>query len=74
MYNRIEHHRIIGINPAVLLIPHIFKTKYTREQLGKIFFIVNNTVSSGAVVYQKPKISAETESFQLSAFGFGRRK
>ena len=26
------------------------------------------------VVYQKPKLSAETESFQLSAFGFGRRK
>ena len=27
-----------------------------------------------AVVYQKPKLSAETESFHLSAFGFGRRK
>ena len=26
------------------------------------------------VVYQKPKLSAETERFQLSAFGFGRRK
>ena len=26
-----------------------------------------------AVVYQKPKLLAETESFQLSAFGFGRQ-
>ena len=25
------------------------------------------------VVYQKPKLSAEKESFQLLAFGFGRR-
>ena len=26
-----------------------------------------------SVVYQKPKLSAKKESFQLSAFGFGRR-
>merc|ERR1711956_1883 len=26
-----------------------------------------------AVVYQRPKLSAKNESFQLSAFGFGRR-
>ena len=33
-----------------------------------------HTSTCHAVVYQKPKLSAETESFQLSAFGFGRRK
>ena len=26
-----------------------------------------------AVVYQRPKLSAKNESFQLSAFGFGRQ-
>jgi hypothetical protein len=37
-------------------------------KLGWLFF-----VTILAVVYQKPKLSAETESFHLSAFGFGRR-
>ena len=33
----------------------------------------SDSETESAVVYQKPKLSAETESFQLSAFGFGRR-
>ena len=42
---------------------------------GKLFIPFDDIlVESGTVVYQKPKLLAETESFQLSAFGFGRRK
>ena len=48
-----------------------------RGTVGTVWFYKNISGESRcniAVVYQKPKLSAETESFQLSAFGFGRRK
>jgi hypothetical protein len=34
---------------------------------------MNTSVPSNAVVYRKPKYTAETEYFYYSAFGFGRR-
>ena len=47
-------------------------SEWAREKWGENLNTENVPLVS-AVVYQKPKLSAEKESFQLSAFGFGRR-
>ena len=38
-----------------------------------IFLLLIWKLPAMTVVYQKPKLSAEKESFQLSAFRFGRQ-
>ena len=50
-----------------------YRASNSKGQLiSKCLFSVFNSPKK-PVVYQKPKLSAEKESFQLSAFGFGRR-
>ena len=50
----------------------LIKKKYCKLDVKRVILSINFGPSF-PVVYQKPKLSAETESFQLSAFGFVRR-
>ena len=54
----------------------IFLGSFHVKVASTLHSVVGNfkeTRNQKSVVYQKTKLSAETESFQLSAFGFGRR-
>ena len=63
--------------PAYVVFCH-FMPKWVAQHV--IFSNTQNLSNAGppcilkkAVVYQRPKLSAENESFHYSAFGFGRR-